>query len=127
MPVNLWKANRGFTLIEVMVAMAVLAVAGMSLVAMIRENLTNSQYLADKRPAYWVAENKMTDLRLNKKWPSLEWQVETDDLVDRVWFVRSRSVETANDDFRAIEVEVRTHQSTDSPPLAFLQTHLLKP
>ena len=124
---NCRKAKQGFTLIEVMVAMAVLAIAGMSLVGMIRENLSNSQYLAEKRPAYWVAENKITDLLLEGKWPSSQWQSEIEELAGRTWYVRSRSVKTMIDDFRAIEVEVRASRVTDSAPLAFLQTHLLKP
>ena len=124
---NPWKADKGFTLLEVMVAMAVLAIAGMSLVAMVRENLINSQYLADKRPAYWVAENKMTDIRLEGKWPASEWLPETEELSGRTWYVRSRSVKTMSDDFRAVEVEVRVDKNSDTSPLAFLQTHMLKP
>ncbi|OED41012.1 type II secretion system protein GspI [Endozoicomonas sp. (ex Bugula neritina AB1)] len=110
-----------------MVAMAVLAIAGMSLVGMVRENLGNSQYLAEKRPAYWVAENKMTDIYLEGKWPPSQWQMETEILANRTWFVRSRSVKTISDDFRVVEVEVRVDKSTGSAPLAFLQTHILKP
>lgn len=123
---NSWKV-KGFTLLEVMVAMAVLAIAGMSLVGMVRENLGNSQYLAEKRPAYWVAENKMTDIYLEGKWPPSQWQMETEILANRTWFVRSRSVKTISDDFRVVEVEVRVDKSTGSAPLAFLQTHILKP
>ena len=127
MSVMSWKASSGFTLLEVMVAMAVLAIVGISLVGMTRENLSNSQYLADKRPAYWVAENKMTDILLENKWPGLEWTTETEQLANRRWSVRSRSVETMSDDYRAVEVEVRLNEDSKTPSLAFLQTHLLKP
>ena len=125
---NPWKVNqsKGFTLLEVMVAMAVLAIAGMSLIGIIRENLGNSQYLADKRPAYWVAENKITDIRLAGKWPAPQWAKEEQTLADQTWYVRSRSVKTMSDDFRAVEVEVRASDDVNSAPLAFLQTHLLK-
>ena len=121
------RDSRGFTLLEVMVAMAVLAIAGFSLVGMMRETLTHSQYLAEKRPAYWVAENKMTDIRLEGHWPPLQWQSETEDMAGRTWYVRSRSVKTMYDDFRAIEVEVRTQNNDKATPLALLQTHLIKP
>ncbi|MCL6268743.1 type II secretion system minor pseudopilin GspI [Sansalvadorimonas sp. 2012CJ34-2] len=120
------RHQSGFTLLEVMVAMAVLAIAGMAVMGMLRETLGNSQYLADKRPAFWVAENAMTDIQLTKKWPPRLWKEERVKLGNKTWYVRSRSVETVSDDLRAIEVEVRTIKDDTKPALASLQSHLLK-
>ena len=110
-----------------MMAMAVLAVAGMSLIGLLQENLRNSHYLEEKRPAFWVAENAMVSLRLEKNWPSLEWQEHTETLAGVTWYVRTRSLKTAYDDFRALEVEVRRTKGTRQSPLAVLQTHVFKP
>ncbi len=116
--------HRGFTLLEVMVAMAVLAIAGISVVGLVRESISNTQYLAEKRPAYWVAENTMTDLVLSERWPGKEWQSSSEVLADREWFVRSRKVKTASDDLIMLEVEVRQKKDSKAA-LASLQTYVL--
>ncbi len=121
------RQQSGFTLLEVMVALAVLAIAGMSLMGMVGETLRNSMYLADKRPAFWVAENAIVDITLSRRWPPLLWKEEQVTLGDRTWYVRSRSVETVTDDLRAVEVEVRDIDDSSRPALASLQSHLLKP
>ena len=120
-------AQKAFTLLEVMMAMTVLAVAGMSLIGLLQENLRNSHYLTEKRPAFWVAENAMVSLRLEKSWPPLEWQEHTETLAGETWYVRTRSLKTAYDDFRALEVEVRQTKGDRQAPLAVLQTHVFTP
>lgn len=120
------KRNKGFTLLEVMMALAVLAISGMSLLTVARENTVNSHYLSQKRPAFWVAENAMANIRLSGQWPPEQWRTETEQLADRSWEVRSRSVKTGSDDFRMVEVEVRLSESSGGNPLANLQTHMFQ-
>ena len=115
---------RGFTLLEVIVAMAVLAIAGMSVIGMVRESISNTQYLAEKRPAFWVAENAMTDLVLSQRWPGREWQQSSTVMADREWFIRSRKVQTASGDLIMLEVEVRKKKDSETA-LASLQTYVL--
>ncbi|MGY0219750.1 type II secretion system minor pseudopilin GspI [Endozoicomonadaceae bacterium StTr2] len=125
------QRQSGFTLLEVMVAMAVLAIAGLSVVGMVRESISNTRYLADKRPAYWVAENAMTDIvlshQLSKQWPPMQWRTQPVKLAGKTWYLRSRSVETVSDDLRMIEVEVRSTKDNRQAALAMLQSHMLKP
>ena len=122
------KNGKGFTLLEVMMALAVLAISGMALLSIARENTINSHYLSQKRPAFWVAENTLTNIRLARQWPPEQWRTETLQLADRDWEVRSRSVKTGSDDFRMVEVEVRllSSGSSNSAPLASLQTHMFR-
>jgi len=58
------SAGRGFTLIEVMVAMAVVAVALPALLYALMRQIDGSAYLRDRTLASWVAANKMSELRL---------------------------------------------------------------
>ncbi len=111
-------------------AMAILAIAGMAIVGVTRDGLISSQHLNEKRPAFWVAENTLTDIRLSGKWsgkwPSGDWQKQSVVMDDRVWFVQSRSIKTVTGNLRSIEVEVRTHKDS-ATAIAQLQTHMLKP
>ncbi len=113
----------GFTLIEVLMAMAILAIAGISMLRLTSENLRNSGIIEEKMLAGWVADNELVAIRLLKKWPSTHWRKEERELAGRTWYVRFRSVKTTQDDFRAIDVEVRNSSDTKSPPLAIRQTY----
>lgn len=115
-------SESGFTLLEVMVAMAVLAIAGMALMGTAREGITNTQYLNNKRAAYWVAENVMTDIQLARKLPPDSWREQIVTMVNREWIVRSRSIKTVTKGFHSLEVEVR-EDKTSEIPLAQLQSH----
>ena len=54
--------STGFTLIEVLVALAIFAVAGAALSTAIQGNVRNANYLKDKTLANWIANNKMVEL-----------------------------------------------------------------
>jgi general secretion pathway protein I len=55
---------KGFTLVEVMVAMAVVAVALPALLFTLVQQLDGSAYLRERTLASWVAANKLSELRL---------------------------------------------------------------
>ncbi|WP_422135886.1 type II secretion system minor pseudopilin GspI [Endozoicomonas sp. ALD040] len=117
---------RGFTLLEVLMAMTILAIAGITVLRTSSESLDNSQYLKNKTMARWVADNELVDLYLKDQWPSQTWKKETRELADQTWHVRYRSVRTADDNFRAIQVEVRLDRDEKKAALASLQTYTVK-
>lgn len=58
------KSRQGFTLIEVLVALVVLAAIGVTLVQTSDTGTDHSRYLQHKLFASWVAEDRATALRL---------------------------------------------------------------
>ena len=56
--------DAGFTLIEALVAMAVLAVGAVSLLSAAESNTTRISAITDRTTARWVAEYRLTELRL---------------------------------------------------------------
>ncbi len=107
-------------------AMTILAIAGITVLRTSSESLDNSQYLKNKTMARWVADNELVDLYLKDQWPSQTWKKETRELADQTWHVRYRSVRTADDNFRAIQVEVRLDRDEKKDALASLQTYTVK-
>jgi general secretion pathway protein I len=58
---------RGFTLIEVMVALAVVGIALPALLFQVMGNVDSEAYLRDKAVAQWVAENQLAENLLNRR------------------------------------------------------------
>lgn len=58
------KSSRGFTLIEVMVALVVVALALPALLTLVMNQLDGTAMIREKTKAFWVAENQLTRLRL---------------------------------------------------------------
>ena len=59
-----WRTRAGFTLVEVMVALAVVAVALPALLLTLSQQLDGLRYLEDRRQAQWIAANRLAELRL---------------------------------------------------------------
>ncbi|MGL4715173.1 MAG: GspI family T2SS minor pseudopilin variant ExeI, partial [Aeromonas sp.] len=64
---------RGMTLLEVMVALAVFAIAGLAVMKTASEHLFALNYLEQKTMATWVVENQLVQQKLEKKWPANSW------------------------------------------------------
>lgn len=64
------KRQRGFTLLEVLVALAVLAIALAAAIKGISSHVSNESYLKERSFAHWVAMNKVAELRSSGQWPN---------------------------------------------------------
>ena len=65
------RGSRGFTLLEILVA---LAVASLGILAVSRSAIqaaSNASMLNEQTLAHWVAMNRMTEIRLEPQWPDI--------------------------------------------------------
>ncbi|MCB1623376.1 MAG: type II secretion system minor pseudopilin GspI [Pseudomonadales bacterium] len=62
--------QRGFTLIEVIVALAIVVLSIGALLGAVTSSASNTDYLRDRTFAEWVALNKLTDTRLGANVPA---------------------------------------------------------
>lgn len=80
------NAQQGFTLLEVMVALAIFALTGTAIIKAVGENLNAVGQLESITFANWVANNQLTRVQLEQKWPirnNLQGSVE---MGNREWF-----------------------------------------
>lgn len=63
--------NRGFTLVEVLVALAIVAITLASGIRAAAALTDNAQRLADVTAAQWCADNELTRLRLTRQLPGI--------------------------------------------------------
>ncbi|NOX27040.1 MAG: type II secretion system minor pseudopilin GspI [Gammaproteobacteria bacterium] len=57
--------EKGFTLIEVIIALAVIAISMAAAINGVGKNINNASYLREKTLAHWVASNKVAEIQLS--------------------------------------------------------------
>ena len=67
------KKQAGMTLIEVMVALAVFALAGLAVMQATLQQTRQLGRMEEKTLAGWLADNQLVQLRLENRWPALSW------------------------------------------------------
>jgi len=105
----------GMTLLEVMVALAVFAIAGLAVMKTASEHLSALNYLEEKTLATWVVENQLVQQKLEGKWPGDSWVEGDEEMAGQTWYWRYRGVATADNDFKALDMEVRNAPKAASP------------
>jgi general secretion pathway protein I len=120
----LLSKKTGFTLIEVMLAMAIFAIAGTALLGSTDTSLRNLSALEQKMIASWVVSNQLVEASLNKSWPPRNKQ----DLVEMAgheWLWQQKVIKTTDNNMRAIVIEVKANEN-DTGALASMMTYVAK-
>jgi general secretion pathway protein I len=97
----------GFTLLEVLVALAIIAIAMGALIKGGASNASNAAYLRDKTIAHWVAMNKVAEMQLERAWPAPATTQGKVEMATRQWQWTAKVIETPDRDVRRLDVEVR--------------------
>jgi general secretion pathway protein I len=119
--------SRGFTLIEVLVALAVLAFAMAALIKTGAENARAAAYLRDKTLAQWVAMNVIAEQRLSAAWPSTGTKRGREEMAQHEWHWELKVADTFDKDVRRLEVVVRATDDRDHAPVVSLVAFLARP
>jgi general secretion pathway protein I len=93
-------------LLEVLIAMTILAVAAGGLLAASGNSLRQMQALEKRSLGGWIAENQMTELRAARAWPELGVKDAAVSMAGREWHVRVSVTQTPAADMRQYVVEV---------------------
>lgn len=124
------RASRqsAFTLLEVLVAMAVLALSLLAAIKVATEVTTSAIHLQDKTYAQWVAMNKVAELRLQTDWPAPGRSNGEMDMAGRSWHWQVEIKTTEDPNVRRLEVGVMPESEKDNKvPTAFVAAFVGRP
>ena len=111
---------RGFTLVEVMVALAIVAIALPALLMSLYQQVDDTGYLRDKSMAFMVAANKLAELRIvTDATERLEAGKDSGpvQMADRDWYWWLETKSTEVDQFFRIEIKVASSEAQAEQPL----------
>lgn len=115
---------KGFTLIEVLVALVILATAFMALIEVSSSHTSHLSYLRDKVFAHWVAMNKLAESRIAKTFPELGTSDGGMTMGKQEWFWEQTVIGTEVPSIRRVEVTVKQNKedvNTVIKRIAFVQ------
>lgn len=115
----------GFTLIEVMLAMAIFAMAGVALVSSSETHFRTLGHLEAKMMSSWVASNQLVEASLDTTWPLKNNKKGKVELAGREWFWIQKVQKTNDQNMSAVTIEVRLKEDEKSA-INYLTTYLAK-
>jgi general secretion pathway protein I len=98
--------NRGFTLLEVLIALAILALSAAALLRQTQLQVKQQFELEMKTYAMWVADDTLSALSAQPQWPPLGRNEKQITFHEQEWLISTDVQSTSNPLLRKIEVGV---------------------
>jgi len=107
---------KGFTLLEVMVALAVIALALAAATSAVSGNIRNASGLQQRTYAHWVAMNKLTEMQLANQWPATKTTKGSSLMAKQEWYWSATITKTPDgfDLIRKVDITVRLNEDDES-------------
>ena len=105
----------GFTLLEVMVSLAIFAIAGVSIMKNISSQLIWTRSLQNKMASAWVAENVLAELKITGAIQTENWLKGSDFMFDQFWYWQVKEIDHQSKGIREVIVEIRSQENNEHP------------
>jgi general secretion pathway protein I len=120
LPIHYYRKQAlGLTLIEVLIALAIVSIAMTAIIKAVSQNIRSTDYLQNKTIAMYVARQALTERQLGLK--SNEQSI----MLDRKWYCHINEMETPNKRIKKIIVQVFAGESNqDELPIVSLDGYV---
>jgi general secretion pathway protein I len=110
------KRSRGFTLIEVLVALLIFGLIATAAAQVGSQYIASYERVRDKTLAAWLAENRINEIRLQSSLPATSSAASDQEFGPYRWQVITRVTATADANIRRVEVSVGRYRGESSDP-----------
>lgn len=100
------KSELGFTLVEVMVALTIVAFSLTAVAASMNQMIDAANVMRERTYASWIAQNKIVELRLSNQTPEVSSSSGEVDFAGSEWSWRAVVSETGIESFYRVDVSV---------------------
>jgi len=111
--------ERGFSLLEILVALAIFAVVSVAAYQQINATATTATRVEEKYIALWVAENSLEKYFSERQWSAAEEEL-VYEMAGREWFVKIKIEDAEEENLRWLEATVRLEKDDRDPGLITL-------
>ena len=101
----------GFTLIEVLIALSIIAIALTALIKAIAQNIENSRRIKEKTISHWVAMQGVAMIELGLLHPNNQDSTQDTTMLGEHWFWRAKVTATGLKSIQLITISVSTELS----------------
>ncbi len=110
------RADRGFTLIEVLVALAIFGIVALTLLTSSRDQTRQAAAIEDRLLAHWIALNTLTDLQASNEYLDIGTTDTTAVMAGRDWFITIAVSSTPSPAVRHLDISVAPYDPIVSKP-----------
>lgn len=110
---SLLRLTKGFTLLEVLVALAVISLSLLGITRALIMEADSLGHLRDRTVASWVASNAITEVRLEPGLPQPSVREGVSQMAHRDWYWRVEVKATPEPFIRRLDAEVRLAPDSD--------------
>ena len=110
-----YPKHKGFTLVELLLALAVFAYAASSIMQLVGQSASNLSQLEEMTFASWVANDRLSELQVSTVWPPKNKDKGEVEMAGNLWFWQQEVVATEDERLRAVTVRVSLDKDMASP------------
>ena len=107
----------GFTLVEILVSLAILSTILGALIQTAGANAANAGRLRDRAVAEWVANNQLAQMQLSQSFPEVGTRNGDEEMFGVRWYWKSIVQKVEDEDLRRVDIEVRRNEDAENPIL----------
>ncbi len=115
------KSQRGFSLLEILVALAIFALVSIAAYQQVSAVTSASTRMEEKYYALWGAENGLEQYFVGRKWPVTGEDVVEYEMAGREWRVSTVISETDNQDLRKLETSVFAQDNEENAVITLVR------
>ncbi|MBS0056384.1 type II secretion system minor pseudopilin GspI [Yersinia sp. Marseille-Q3913] len=107
--------SKGFTLLELMISLAIFAFCAVGIMKVISEKLILAKKLENRLVSSWVAENVLSEIKIMGIEQTENWLKGQEFMMNKLWYWQSKEIKCQEDTIITIIIEVRDQEDEINP------------